>query len=66
VFIPDSVELWKVLGQLPFTVQSDDNFAVCLYGEGQLVKDLAIYQTPPMILPETPVGPYDKYAIGLP
>ena len=65
-WIPDSVELWKVLGQLPFTVQSDDNFAVCLYGEGQLVKDLAIYQTPPMILPETPVGPYDKYAIGLP
>jgi hypothetical protein len=65
-WIPGSVELWKVLGQLPFTVQSDDNFAVCLYGEGQLVKDLAIYQTPPMILPETPVGPYDKYAIGLP
>jgi len=65
-WIPDSVETWKVLGQLPFTVQSFDNFAVCLYGEGQLARDLAVYQTPPMILPETPVGPYDKYAIGLP
>jgi len=61
-----SAELWNKLGRLPFTVTDNDNFAVALFGDDQLVKDLASYLSPPPTLPQMPVGPYDKYAIGLP
>ena len=61
-----SIELWKKMGRLPFTVSDNDNLQVGLYGEDSRVIDLATYLTPPPIMSQSPVGPYDKYSIGLP
>jgi hypothetical protein len=62
---PESTDLWKIMGMLPFDVSLSDNLSVGLYGDGYLATVLAEYPCPP-IVPQTPVGPYDKYAIGLP
>jgi len=58
--------LWQKLGRLPFTASDNDNFSVSLFGVGQFVDDLESYLSPPPTLPQTPVGPYAKYAIGMP
>ena len=60
-----SIDLWKKMGRLPFDVSDNDNLQVGLYGEDSRIIDLANYPVPP-IMPQSPVGPYDKYAIGLP
>lgn len=61
-----STDLWKKLGRLPFDVTEYDNFQVGLFGEDKQVIDLANYLSPPPVLPQMPVGPYDKYTIGMP
>ena len=61
-----STELWKKMGRLPFTVSDNDNLQVGLYGDDSRVNELAAYLTPPPIMPQSPVGPYAKYSIGLP
>jgi hypothetical protein len=61
-----STDLWKKLGRLPFSVTDNDNFSAALFGGGALVDNLTEYLSPPPTLPQMPVGPYDKYAIGLP
>jgi len=61
----ESTDLWQVMGELPFSVGSADNFAIGLYGDDSRADALAAYQCPP-IVPQSPVGPYDKYAIGMP
>ena len=60
-----STDPWRVMGELPFPVGDADNFALGLYGDDPRASALAVYQCPP-ILPQAPVGPYDKYAIGMP
>jgi len=60
-----STEPWRVMGELPFPVGDADNFAIGLYGDDPRCNALAAYQCPP-IVPQSPVGPYDKYAIGMP
>ena len=60
-----STEPWRVMGELPFSVGSADNFAIGLYGDDPRADALAAYQCPP-IVPQSPVGPYNKYAIGMP
>lgn len=61
-----TTDLWVQLARLPFTASDNDNLQVGLYGDDSRVNDLAAYLTPPPIMPQSPVGPYDKYAIGLP
>ena len=61
----ESTAPWRVMGELPFAVGSADNLAVGLYGDDPLAALLAAYQCPP-IVPQSPVGPYEKYAIGMP
>ena len=61
-----STDLWSRLGRLPNTVTANDNFSVGLFGVDQLVTDLENYLSQPMTLPQTPVGPYAKYYIGMP
>ena len=61
-----SIDTWKKMGRLPFNVGTNDNLQVGLYGEDSRVNDLAAYISPPPIMPQSPVGPYDKYVIGLP
>lgn len=61
----ESTELWRVTGELPFLVGDADNFSLGLYGDDSMVNALATYQCPP-IVPQSPVGPYDKYVIGMP
>lgn len=61
-----STALWNKMGRLPFTVSDNDNLQVGLYGDDSRVNELAAYLTPPPIMPQSPVGPYAKYAIGLP
>jgi len=56
---------WQVMGELPFPVGDADNFSLGLYGDDPRADALAAYQCPP-IVPQSPVGPYDKYAIGMP
>jgi len=60
-----STEPWRVMGELPFPVGSADNFALGLYGDDPRCDALAAYQCPP-IVSQSPVGPYEKYAIGMP
>jgi hypothetical protein len=62
---PGSVEQWRRMGELPFTVGDNDNFSIGLFGDDQMVKEFGDLPTPP-IVPQSPVGPYDKYAIGMP
>jgi len=64
-WVPESTTLWKPMGALPFEVGDADNLSVGLYGDDPLTTSLAEYQCPP-IVPQSPVGPYDKYAIGMP
>jgi len=64
-WIPESTDLWQIMGELPFPVGNADNFALGLYGDDPRADALASYQCPP-IVPQSPVGPYDKYAIGMP
>ena len=56
---------WQVMGELPFPVGDADNFSLGLYGDDPRADALAAYQCPP-IVPQSPVGPYEKYAIGMP
>ena len=61
-----STALWQKQGRLPFAAGDFDNFQVGLFGEDQRVVDLINYLSPHPTLPQMPVGPYDKYAIGMP
>ena len=61
-----STDLWIKMGRLPFAVGNADNLQVGLYGDDSRATALATYLTPPPILPQMPVGPYSKYAIGMP
>jgi len=61
-----STTLWQKMGRLPFVVGTNDNLQVGLYGDDSRATALANYLSPPPILPQMPVGPYDKYAIGMP
>jgi hypothetical protein len=61
-----STDLWQKMGMLPFTVEEFNNFQVGLYGVDSRVNDLASYLSPPPVLPQMAVGPYAKYAIGMP
>lgn len=57
---------WRVMGKLPFAVGAADHFSTCLFGDGKQVQDLLAYPTHPVIAPQTPIGPYNLYAAGLP
>jgi len=61
-----STNLWNKMGRLPFVVGDADNLQVGLYGDDGRAAALANYLSPPPILPQMPVGPYEKYAIGMP
>ena len=61
-----STDLWRKMGRLPFVVGDADNLQVGLYGDDSRANALATYLSPPPILPQMPVGPYDKYSIGMP
>jgi len=61
-----TTDIWTQLARLPFTASDNDNLQVGLYGDDSRVNELAAYLTPPPIMPQSPVGPYDKYSIGLP
>jgi len=60
-----SIAPWNIMGQLPFEVGDSDNLSVGLYGDDALAIALSEYQCPP-IVPQSPIGPYAKYAIGMP
>lgn len=62
----DSIEPWKIMGMLPFPVGDNDNFMTGLYGVDARVNDMINFPSPPHVLPQMPVGPYDKYSIGMP
>lgn len=57
---------WLLLSYLPTEVVDDEIFTAALFGVGEGVKDMVNFVTRPHVLPQMPVGPYAKYAIGLP
>ena len=61
-----SIDLWQKMGRLSLVVGDSDNLQVGLYGDDSRATALANYFSPPPILPQMPVGPYEKYAIGMP
>lgn len=52
---------WRVLMILPFSVGTSDNFAISLYGNENMVKELWSYPSPPAANPQNIVVPYDGY-----
>ena len=52
---------WLQMGKIPGTITGNANWAVCLFGEGGMVKDLASYLSPPPVLMQMPAPPYHAY-----
>jgi hypothetical protein len=57
---------WKILGKLPFAVGDYDNFSCSLYGNTPDVRAMVDVPVYPPIVPQSPVGPYSLYTIGMP
>ena len=57
---------WRVLSKLPTPIETMKQWSVSLFGTGKMVQDMADFLSPPHVLPQMPVGPYEKYSIGLP
>ncbi|HBA73479.1 MAG TPA: hypothetical protein DCZ63_15190 [Geobacter sp.] len=57
---------WKVMGKLPLTVAGKESWAMSLFGVGKITRGMQQFLSPPHVLPQMPVGTYDKYAIGMP
>lgn len=52
---------WLQMGKIPGTITGNANWAVCLFGEGGMVKDLTSYLSPPPVLMQMPAPPYQAY-----
>lgn len=57
---------WQLLGELPDEITTDENWSMAFFGEGEHVKQMMDFISPPHVFPQMPVGPYEKYAIGQP
>jgi hypothetical protein len=65
-WVPESTEQWKRMAMLPFDGDTVGNFCAGLFGEHPMVQALTDYLTRSTVRPQIPVGPYSKYAIGMP
>jgi hypothetical protein len=63
---PDNPLPWQRMAMLPFDGDTIGNFSAGLFGEHPFVNDLSSYPSRPTVRPQIPVGPYSKYAIGMP
>jgi hypothetical protein len=57
---------WKILGRTPFAVGDYDNFSCSIFGNTPDVKAMMDVPVYPPIVPQSPVGPYSLYSIGMP
>lgn len=57
---------WKLLGKLPTAVNGTEEWSMAVFGNSWVVQSMMEFLSPPHVLPQMPVGPYAKYAIGLP
>jgi len=65
-WIPGSTGQWVRMGRLPVNGEEKNSWNTCLYGNGIEVDNLESFLSQPPVSPQTPVGPYNLYEIGMP